>query len=297
MNDREEMKRDEGGWVELRLQGKLPERRSNHCSFIAKGNSTEEVLYIHGGRDLKEGAIETMWCVNLTKVHLLQDDPYYPVEWEMVCPNGRGPGKISHHTASVQSDEVVFYGGLKGEDSCADIFLFDVPTCTWSTLNLGASIKARDDHAMAHAPDGSFFVFGGFVNGSRVNEICHFGKQGNSLSGQVLCQEGPDGRAGHSAVCHENKVFVFGGQDDNNNKLDDMWCFDASCGSWTQNKYCEGDLKPVARSGHTAIAAGHKMFIFGGILELTKELNDLAIYDMKAGKFTCAEEDPFAGEE
>ena len=28
------------------------------------------------------------------------------------------------------------------------------------------------------------------------------------------------------------------------------------------------------------------MYIFGGILELTKELNDLLIYDFKSGKFT-----------
>lgn len=162
---------------------------------------------------------------------------------------------------------------------------------------MSANIAPRDDHAMAHAPDGSFFVFGGFVNGTRVNEICHFGKNGSALTGQLLSSEGPEGRAGHSAVCSENKVYVFGGQDDHNNKLDDMWCFDASTCEWKMTPYMEGDLKPCARSGHTAVTAGSKMFIFGGILELTKELNDLAIFDMKTNKFIQAEEDPFAGEE
>jgi len=82
LNDREEYKAgdDADGWVELRLQGKLPERRSNHCSFIAKDGS-DEYLYIHGGRDLKEGAIESMWCVNLTKIHMLKEDAFYAVEW------------------------------------------------------------------------------------------------------------------------------------------------------------------------------------------------------------------------
>lgn len=118
-----------------------------------------------------------MWCVNLTKIHMLKEDPFHPVEWNLVETQGMGPGKISHHTASVQSEtEVVFYGGLKGEDSCSEIFCFDVPSATWGVLTWNEKISPRDDHAMAHAPDGSFFVFGGFVNGSRVNEICHFGK-------------------------------------------------------------------------------------------------------------------------
>lgn len=92
-------------------------------------------------------------------------------------------------------------------------------------------------------------------------------------------------------------MFVFGGQDDSNNKLDDMWCFDSTTGVWREFPYQEGDLKPKARSGHTAVVSGSKMFIFGGIFELTKELNDLSIFDMRTNKFIQALEDPFAGEE
>lgn len=35
----------------------------------------------------------------------------------------------------------------------------------------------------------------------------------------------------------------------------------------------------IARSGHTAVVWGQKMYIFGGILELTKELNDMVVFD------------------
>jgi len=128
VNDREEKKDygEEGegdDWLELRLQGKLPERRSNHCSFICCIND-QEWLYIHGGRDLKEGAISTMWRVNLTQLNVLKEDPYHPCAWEEVKMNEMkdGPGKISHHTASVNGDTVYFYGGLKGEDSVKDIY-------------------------------------------------------------------------------------------------------------------------------------------------------------------------------
>jgi hypothetical protein len=32
----------------------------------------------------------------------------------------------------------------------------------------------------------------------------------------------------------ENKMFIFGGQDDDNNKLADMWTFDLSTQAWSQ---------------------------------------------------------------
>jgi len=49
--------------MEIRVGGKLPERRSNHASFLYEMGE-EKYLYIHGGRDLKEGALDSMWRVN-----------------------------------------------------------------------------------------------------------------------------------------------------------------------------------------------------------------------------------------
>lgn len=50
---------------------------------------------------------------------------------------------------------------------------------------------------------------------------------------------------------------------------------------------------PIARSGHTAVSHDNKMYIFGGMVELTKELNDLAIFDCTTKKFIQAEAQPF----
>jgi len=66
---REETKEEEC-WFEIRMQGKLPERRSNHCAFVWV-NQGSEYMYIHGGRDLKEGNIQSMWRVNLTAIQQL----------------------------------------------------------------------------------------------------------------------------------------------------------------------------------------------------------------------------------
>ena len=76
-----------------------------------------------------------MWRVNINGVKELFRDAYYPVEWELVQTSGRAPGKISHHKAfGIGQQNVIIYGGLKGEDSNADIFMFNAVTSAWSTV-------------------------------------------------------------------------------------------------------------------------------------------------------------------
>ena len=100
---------------------------------------------------------------------------------------------------------------------------------------------------------------------------------------------GPKVRASHSNVIHDNKLYVFGGQDDDNNKLGDLWTFDLNSKQWSEIGDDVGGFKPIARSGHTAVVWGQKMYIFGGILELTKELNDMVVYDFAQNKFVGGE--------
>jgi len=101
-------------------------------------------LYVHGGRDLKEGSIATMWRLNLSNIHSqMADDGSADgaSEWELVPTTGKGPGRISHHTVSVRPDkQVLFYGGLKGEDSNPEVFLFNPNTNSWLTVTTSVSI-------------------------------------------------------------------------------------------------------------------------------------------------------------
>lgn len=98
----------------------------------------------------------------------------------------------------------------------------------------------RDDHVMSDLSDGSFVIFGGFVNGSRVNELAKFTMTNTqTISGQVLqeCsnnQAQPQIRASCSSCVYNDKFYVFGGQDDDNGKLNDLWEFDCAGNSWRQ---------------------------------------------------------------
>jgi N-acetylneuraminic acid mutarotase len=93
--------------------------------------------------------------------------------------------------------------------------------------------RSRDDHT-AVVYDGSMVVFGGFVEGSeRTNEIYRYYFRDNRWERiLVLGKMQPVPRAGHSAVVYGDTMLVFGGRDDENNKLNDLWSFNFTTYQW-----------------------------------------------------------------
>jgi len=163
-----------------------------------------DYLYIHGGRDIKEGPMGNMWRLSINGVLELQDDATYGVSWEPVVEKGTPPGKISHHKAAVFGNQVCIFGGMAGIDGIKDVYEFDVTKNTWSKLKQTGDVpKPRDDHSLSQMDDTRFIIFGGFVDGSRVNECYIATKSGNTLDWQQVGAESPQApciRASHSAV-------------------------------------------------------------------------------------------------
>jgi len=54
-------------WSELRFNRRGPERRGYHASVIHNGK-----LYIHGGHDIKEGTLSSLWGLDLSKLNSLR---------------------------------------------------------------------------------------------------------------------------------------------------------------------------------------------------------------------------------
>ena len=109
---------------------------------------------------------------------------------------------------------------------------------------------------------------------------------------QLLAPErgpAPSPRAGHAAVVHEGNLYVFGGKDDANQKLNDLWRFNLAERVWTELTVPQDQAHsiPMARSGHTATLYQGYICIFGGLFEVTKELNDLHLYDIANNRWIC----------
>lgn len=111
-----------------------------------------------------------------------------------------------------------------------EAYEFDSIKSAWAQMKQTGDVpKTRDDHSLCQIDDSSFFVFGGFVAGSRVHESYVCSKSGMTLNWKKCgtnSKTHPSVRASHSSAHHNGKIYIFGGQDDDNNKLCDLWEFD-----------------------------------------------------------------------
>lgn len=49
--------------------------------------------------------------------------------------------------------------------------------------------------------------------------------------------------------------------------------------------HVDGSSKPTGRSGHTMVVINNKIVMFGGILEITKETDEVFIYDFASNRW------------
>lgn len=70
-------------WYELRVEGKQPERRAHHSSFVLNNK-----MFVYGGYDIREGPLNNMWSFDLTKIGQLTSDSTQsldtPLYWQEV---------------------------------------------------------------------------------------------------------------------------------------------------------------------------------------------------------------------
>ena len=78
-------------------------------------------------------------------------------------------------------------------------------------------------------------------------------------------------------------MYIFGGKDDENEKLKDFWRFDLNGNTWFKLPQPEASVAP--RSGHSCSVFNNFLVIFGGIQEITKELDDLVVFDINKNQW------------
>ena len=77
----------------------------------------------------------------------------------------------------------------------------------------------------------------------------------------------------------EMVIYLFGGQDETCATLNDLWAFDIKNETWTLVEQ-SGNI-PNGRSGHSLNLYQNHLVLFGGIIEVTKESNELYIFNLQ----------------
>ena len=105
-------------WVELRLMGQQPDRRSYHSSF-----TFDKRLFVFGGLDIREGSLNSLFELSLQCLGELNNDELEspggaPMQsnfrWRLVQTQGNAahiPGKIAYHSSCVYKDNMYLFGG------------------------------------------------------------------------------------------------------------------------------------------------------------------------------------------
>lgn len=82
-------------------------------------------------------------------------------------------------------------------------------------------------------------------------------------------------------------MYIFGGKDNSDTMLNDMWRLNLSGSNqdWEKVAYDAESVAPRGRQGHTMACYRNHIIVFGGLYEITRELNDLHIFNLKSGQW------------
>lgn len=75
-----------------------------------------------------------------------------------------------------------------------------------------------------------------------------------------------------------SNVYFFGGKNEST-RLNDAWMF--SLNDYKYHRLADEGEVPYIRNGHSINFYEGKLYVFGGIHDVTWELDDLHIYDLK----------------
>ena len=118
-------------------------------------------------------------------------------------------------------------GTMNGREyTCSQMCRLDLQTLQWDQVGTrgtkdGDMPACIDEHSAVL--DGTqVIIFGGFVDGERVNHVHTLDLETHKWSKIEPADPNaavPTPRAGHTGSLHEHNLYVFGGKDDENNKL------------------------------------------------------------------------------
>lgn len=167
------------------------------------------------------------------------------------------------------------YGGSSGLSTNSTFYALDLNTNLWEPIRYKCDVPPPEcDEHTAVVHDEQMILFGGFVEGDRVNSVHRYSFKENTWR-QVnyeANEKRPCARAGHSAtVCPqsgdngESYMYVFGGRDNDDRKLFDLWRMDLNTDKWTQVMWESDSEAPCGRTGHSSAVYNGHLLVFGGI--------------------------------
>ena len=103
----------------------------------------------------------------------------------------------------------------------------------------------------------------------------------------------PPYRKDYASWSIDDKIYIHGGRDNNDNVFDDMWVYDIYTNQW--NEIEVNGIKPSARFFHSAARfSDGTVFIVGGLKSYSEAITDAWLYDPATSTFTEKAKPPYS---
>lgn len=257
----------------MRVQGGGvgPGKRWGHtCNAIGGG----KLLYVFGGYGKDD-------C-QTNQVHVL--DTVNRI-WSEPVMKGAVPIPRDSHSCTTVGDNLFVFGGTDGRRPLGDLHILDTSCNTWMSPSLrGDGPEPREGHSAALIGR-RLFIFGGCgkSEGSEIYYDDLYVLNTETFTWKRVVPSGtpPTKRESHSCSSWRNKIIVIGGEDTCNFYLSDVYILDTDSFVWSKLNTMGQLLSP--RAGHTTVALGKYLFVFGGFSDEENLYDDVYMLDVDAG--------------
>ncbi len=200
-------------------------------------------------------------------------------DWNQLnIPDSPDPRK-GHSLVTLPDGRVLMFGG---EGPQVELFnnLFVFEDNQWAEIEpVNDPPPARSFHKSWMIGD-DMYVFGGKGEGMVFNDMWVYDFVSSLWEEEVVTGSLPAGRYGHSVnLLPEGSAFIFGGKDENENRLKDAWLYEN--GGFVQKNDCILDY--AYHNGHGFINNGVQMLRFYGISNILMTYDtDLESWELSA---------------
>jgi dynein heavy chain len=207
------------------------------------------------------------------------------VKWKNREPNTSPLGRNGHSLTQFNGKFLLFGGiangledpNLKKVSPINDMWTFEIypkNTYGWSKLSPKGNIPTpRANHSATTVKKGGrddfIFIFGGTGEEGKLNDCYRYDHSEQKFTKYEIEENTcPAPRSGHSTVCHNGKVYLFGGNGGRgyeNSIFKDLWCFDPEAKKWEEILYKnENPTYPELRTSQSMFVFNNELYVYGG---------------------------------
>ncbi|KAK9267024.1 hypothetical protein L1049_027495 [Liquidambar formosana] len=253
-----------------------PGKRWGHtCNAIRGG----KLLYVFGGYGKDN-------C-QTNQVHVFDTAKQ---TWSEPVIKGTPPTPRDSHSCTNVGDNLFVFGGTDGRNPLKDLHILDTSSHTWISPSVrGEGPEAREGHSAALIGK-RLFIFGGCGKSSNNSEEAYYNDlyilNTETFVWKHATTSGtpPSSRDSHTCSSWKNKIIVIGGEDEHDYYLSDVHILDADTLVWRVLNTSGQKFPP--RAGHSTVAFGKNLFVFGGFTDAQNLYDDLHMLDVETGIWT-----------